>query len=273
MPPLTEWSGGLHLSYRLVPVSDHLRTFLSAENGAPWQDVHAALPYDSERASPPETAPDPRRYRDAKQLYETAGFLYQDEGRVWFTDLGAALKRFLPRLSKTNAILVARHAALALAACQLRNPTDAGTKYDPSVRVFPFRAIWTAMLDLGLILSSDELNRALFKVTDDDSLARAIRAIHEARRSGRIDDLGSETIQGKGKNDRIIPWMSLASFGWTLIMDKRESPAEGYYHVRPEFITILEGALAAPARHREFSSVRAYAEYLGEAASLPKDVR
>ena len=273
MAPLTEWSGGLHLSYRLIPIADHLKTFLSAEHGAPWQEIHAALPYDPERASAGKTAPDPRRYRDAKQLYETAGFLYEDEGRVWFTELGAALKRFLPRISKANTILVARHAALALAACQLRNPTDAGSKYDPSVRVFPFRAIWAAMLDLGLVLSSDELNRAIFKVTDDDSLARAIRAIDEARRSGRIDDLGQETIQGKGKNDRIIPFMSLASFGWTLIMDKRESPAEGYYHVRPEFAPILEVALATPARHREFPSVRAYAEYLGEAACLPKDVR
>jgi hypothetical protein len=272
MAPLTEWSGGLHLSYRLIPVSDHLKTFLSVGDGAPWQEIHAALPYDSERASAGET-PDPRRYRDAKQLYETAGLLYQDEGRVWFTQLGSGLKRFLPLLSKANAILVARHAALALAACQLRNPTDAGSKYDPSVRVFPFRAIWAAMLDLGLVLSSDELNRALFKVTDDDSLARAIRAIDEARRSGRIEDLGPEVVQGKAKNDRIIPWMSLASFGWTLITDKRESPVEGYYHVRPEFAPVLEAALAAPARHREFPSAKAYAEYLGEAACLPKDVR
>src|SRR5205823_5166130 len=74
MAPRTEWSGGLHLSYRLIPgVSDHLKTFLSAENGTPWQEIHAALPYDSERAGA-GAAPDPRRYRDPKQLYETAGF-------------------------------------------------------------------------------------------------------------------------------------------------------------------------------------------------------
>jgi hypothetical protein len=273
MPGLKIWSGGLHLSFRLVPTSEQLRTFLAAENGTPWEEIHAALPYDTERARGGEAAPDARRYRDSKQLYETAGLVYQDDGRVWFTELGAALKRLQPRLSKANAVLIARHAALTLAACQLRNPTDAGSKYDPAVRVFPFRSIWTAMLELGLVIRSDELNRSIFRVADEASLAASIRAIRAVRQTGRIEDLGEETITGHGKNDRIIPWMSLASFGWTLIMDKRESPVDGYYHIRPEFVPILEGALATPPRHREFPSVKAYFEHLGEAACLPKDMR
>lgn len=273
MPPLTTWSGALHLSYRLVPPSEHLQAFLAADNGDAWEKIHAALPYDPQRGPGGAPTPDTRRYRDAKQLYETAGFLYQEEGRVWFTELGLALKRFLPHVTPANVVLIARHAALTLAACQLRNPTDAGSKYHTSMRVFPFRFIWMAMLDLGLRISSDELNRAVFRVTDEDSLYPAIRKINAFRRSRALEELGDEIITGEGKNDRIIPWISMASFGWTLLMDKRESPVEGHYFVRGNCVRLLEAAVRTPVRHRDFPSVGAYAEYLSESACLPRDLR
>ncbi len=273
MPGLTTWSGALHLSYRLVPPTPHLKTFMAAKNGATWEAIHAALPFDRERSEDPKAKPDSRRYRDPKQLYETAGLLFQEDGRVWFTELGMALKRFLPHITPANVVLIGRHAALTLASCQLRNPTDAGTKYDQRMNVFPFRFIWMAMLDLDLRINSDELNRAVFHVTNEDSLHEAISKIRESRRTGNLNVLGEETITGKGKDDRVIPLVSLASFGWSLITDKRESPIEGYYSVRENCVRLLEAAILTPARHREFASVREYAEHLSEAACLPKDLR
>lgn len=273
MPGLTTWSGALHLTYRLVPPTPHLKTFLAAENGAPWEAIHAALPFESKRSDVGGTKPDPRRYRDPKQLYETAGLLFQEDGRVWFTELGMALKRFLPHLTTANVVLIGRHAALTLASCQLRNPTDAGAKYDERMKVFPFRFIWMALLDLDLRINSDELNRAVFRVTDEDSLHEAITKIREFRRTGDLNVLGEETLTGKGKDDRVIPLVSLASFGWSLITDKRESPIEGHYSVRENCVRLLEAAILTPVHHREFASVREYAEQLSEAACLPKDLR
>jgi hypothetical protein len=273
MSGLTTWSGGLHLSYRLVPPIAHLKTFLAAENGAEWETIHTDLPFDPERSKYVGATADARRYRDAKQLYETAGLLFQEGGRVWFTELGLALKRFLPHLTATNAVLIGRHAALTLAACQLRNPTDAGAKYDEKMKVFPFRFIWMAMLELDFRINSDELNRALFRVVDEDSLREAISKIREFRRTAQVGLLGEETHTKKGKDDRIIPFVSLASFGWSLITDKRESPIPGYYCIRPHCVRLLEAAILTPVRHREYQSVREYAEHLSEAACLPRDFR
>jgi hypothetical protein len=271
--PLTVWSAALHQSFRLLPPSDHLKAFFAAEDGSHWKDIYDALPFDAERSSSGAGAPDARRFRDPKQVYETAGLLYLEDDFVWFTDLGRTLKRFLPHLNRQNMVLLARHAALALAACQLRNPTDAGLKYAETMRVFPFRFIWQAMLELDLRISSDELNRAIFRVTDAPSLTEAIERIRQARRGGSLDDLGEETISDKRKDDRIIPWVSLASFGWTLLMDKKEGGLAGYYKVRDDCVRLLEAAIQTPAEHRVFESTGAYVQHVSRAACLPKDLR
>ena len=276
MPPtsgLTVWSAALHQSFRLLPPSEHLKAFFAAEDGAHWEDIYGALPFDAERSSSGATSPDARRFRDPKQVYETAGLLYLEREFVWFTDFGHTLKRFLPHLSRENMVLLARHAALALAACQLRNPTDAGLKYADTMRVFPFRFVWQAMLELELRISSDELNRAIFRVTDAASLREAIEKIRQARRSGKPADLGEETISDKRKDDRIIPWVSLASFGWTLLMDKKEGGLTGYYRVRDDCVRLLEAAVQTPAEHRTFSSTAEYVRHVSRAACLPKDLR
>jgi len=272
MPSRTTWSGALHLSYRLLPSpTPHLQTFLSAAEGTPKQTVLQNLPFSANRSL--GTAPDSKRYREPKQLYETAGYLYEDNGLVRFTQLGNALKTFLPILNSANYIILARHAALAMTACQLRNPTGAGMKYDPTVQVFPFQFIWRAMLRLDLRLSSDELNRAIFAVTNESELDIAIDNIRRARAGGGLSVLGPETITGSGKNDRIIPMMSVAAFGWTLILDKADSPVPGHYHVRPECVRLLETAAIVRMPHNEFPSVKAYLDRISEAACLPKDLR
>ena len=269
------WGGSLHQTFRLLPTSSrNLRVFLESDGRSP-ADVLARLPYDSARAGgSPTPAPDPKRYRDGKQVYQTAGLLYEgSDDRIRVTQLGRTVLRWLEILNSKNSVILARHAAYALSACQLRNPTGAGRGYDPSVEVFPFAFIWIAMLALDNRISSNELNRGIFKVTNREALDKAIAGISEARAVGGENYLGEETIDAKAKNDRIIPWMSLASFGWTIFPDKGDSEKPGYYTIPSGMRALLSEAARATRRHREFDSTADYIEHISRSAALPPDLR
>lgn len=127
-----QWGGSLHQTFRLFPAdsqSPTLRPFLESD-GLGKAAVLAKLPYDRARAPDPASqGPDAKRYRDPKQVYQTAGLLYEADGVVHVTELGEATKRWLTIINEKNRLILVRHAAYALAACQLRNPTGAGKKY------------------------------------------------------------------------------------------------------------------------------------------------
>lgn len=274
---LRTWGGSLHQSFRLLPVdrqTPNLKAFLEAE-GLTEEELLARLPFDEARSSRVDAdGPDRKRYRDPRQVYQTAGMLHEgDDGRVHLTPLGHAVRRWLPLINTKNRVILARHVAYALAACQLRNPTRAGLKYDPTVRVFPFAFIWRAMLALDDRISSDELNRSLFKVTSEDELAAAIVNIRNARLAGDVTVLGDEDIQGRSKNDRIIPWMALASFGWSIFPDKRDGGGGTYYQLAFDTKRVVIEATKVGHRHRDFGSVAEYVEYIAACASLPRDLR
>lgn len=275
--PVVTWSGSLHQTFRLLPTdqqSRNLKPFLDADGLSP-DVLLSRLPYDSARSGDPtRTGPDPKRYRDGKQVYQTAGLLYEDGGKVHVTDLGDATRRWLSIINSKNRVILVRHAAYALAACQLKNPTGAGDKYGDEVEVFPFAFIWRAMLALGGRLSSDELNRGLFKVTNEDELVHTVETIRGARAKNDITLLGHETVTGKAKNDRLIPWMSLASFGWTLFPDKRGGDGGGdFYELDSHTLPVVKEAAKVRHRHRDFSTVADYVEHVARCAALPKDLR
>lgn len=267
------WSGSLHQTFRLLArdkQSPNLRPFLQADGLTPDQLLQR-LPYDRARAQDStRTGPDPKRYRDGRQVYQTVGLVYEDSGIVRVTELGRATLRWLDMLTEGNRVILARHAAYALAACQLRNPTGAGQKYAATVTVFPFAFIWRAMLALDGCISSDELNRSLFKVQNDAQLAASIESIRQARQQNDLTLLGDETITGHAKNDRIIPWVSLASFGWTLFPDKGN---ETHYKLDPKIRDVVRQASRIRHPHKEFPSVKAYIEHISRSAALPKDLR
>jgi hypothetical protein len=267
------WSGSLHQTFRLLPrdkQSGNLRPFLEAD-GLASTDLLERLPYDRARSKDPtKDAPDAKRYRDGKQVYQTAGLLYEDDGVVHVTDLGVATRRWLDIVTPKNRVILARHAAYALAACQLRNPTGSGKKYAETVDVFPFAFIWRAMLALDGHIDSDELNRGLFKVGNADQLEDCIASIRRARKEKDISILGDETISDGKKNDRIIPWVSLASFGWTLFPDKG---TDNYYQLDEATLSVVREASRIKHTHKEFSSVRNYIEHVSRCAALPKDLR
>jgi len=271
--PRLVWGGSLHTSFRLLPKpSGHLKPFLESD-GLTQDEVLAKLPYDKSRAKGSTSAvPTLKRYRDPRQVYESIGLLYDKDDIVHVTALGKATLRWLDMLTPKNVVLLGRHAAYALAACQLRNPIGV-QPYDSSVEVFPFSFIWRAMFALDGKLSSDELNRALFKVTNEDQLMEAISKIREARQAKDLAIMGEETITGDKKNDRIIPWMSIASFGWILIADKKGGDESGYYSMPKRTIGILRESAAIRHKHRDFGSKQSYVEHVAKSASLPRDIR
>jgi hypothetical protein len=127
------------------------------------------------------------------------------------------------------------------------------------------------MLTLDGTISSDELNRAIFKVKTEDELHEAIENIRKARAANDLSILGNETVTEQAKNDRILVWMAWASFGWTLIQDKRS--AGGTYSIAPNARRLVADAAAIKHRHREFQTEREYIEYLSMCAGLPEDLR
>lgn len=275
----TQWTGSLHQTFRLLPtaeMSGNLRPFLSSD-GLSSDAVLDKLPYDVARArarGATGTKPNPKRYRDGKQVYETIGLLYQgDDGLVHVTDLGRATLRWLDIINGKNSVILARHAVYALAACQLRNPTGAGNRFDHSVEVFPFQFIWRAMLSLDGRINSDELNRGIFKVKNEEDLEATIRAIRASREAEDVTRLGDEVVTGKAKNDRIIPWMSLASFGWTIFPDKRGGEDWSYYELVHKTMHIVKEASRIRRKHREFGTTEEYVQHVSRCAALPGDVR
>lgn len=272
-PGETVWTGSLHQTFRLLPdPSRNLRPFLESD-GRTEDEVLDALPYEPARArGRVATRPDARRYRDARQVYQTAGLLYEVDGKVRVTELGQTVLRWLDLLNEGNAPVLGGFAAYALAACQLRDPTRAGQRYDESVEVFPFLFIWRAMLALDDRISSEEMNRAMFKVTTEASLRDAIAVIRAAREEDDEEAMGDRVIEGDlRRNDRIIPWISIASFGWTLISDKDEHG--GYYRIKPRARSVIVRAAALRPKHREFESTEQYVRFLSTMAGLPQEVQ
>jgi hypothetical protein len=270
--PRKEWGGSLHTTFRLLPEPlGHLKPFLDGDGKTP-DDLLKALPYDSSRSKTPGEIPDPKRYRDVRQVYETTGLLYEgDDDLVHVTDFGKATLRWIGRLTPKNVVILGRYAAYALSACQLRAPI--GFPYDPSVTVFPFAFIWRAMLTLDNKISSDELNRALFKVTNETELPQAIDRIAEARAKSDLSIMGDETVSGDKKNDRIIPWISIASFGWTLLQNKGSGEESGYYKIPEHTLSMIREAAAIRHNHRNFATKRQYVEHISRMAALPQDLR
>jgi hypothetical protein len=251
-----------------------LDVFLAGD-GKTQDQILSELPYHKARSADPGALPDPKRYRDGRQLLRTVGLLYDEpyDGthRLHVTALGKAVARWRPVINERNAPVLGRHAAQALAACQLRNPTREGRDYGSDVVVFPFSFIWRAMLALDDSISSDELNRALLKVRNEDELEEAIDRIKASRAANDVTLLGDEVVTEQAKNDRILIWIAWASFGWTLIQEKRA--AGGVYAIAPNARRVVSDAASIRHKHRNFESERDYVEQISLCAGVPEDLR
>jgi hypothetical protein len=272
------WSCSFRSTFRLYPDDtggrDALDVFLGGD-GKTQNQILSELPYHKARSADPGAIPDPKRYRDGRQLLRTVGLLYDEpvDGtrQLRVTALGRAVARWRSVINERNAPVLGRHAAQALAACQLRNPTPDGSDYNSTTVVFPFSFIWRAMLALDDTISSDELNRALLKVENEEELADAVIRIRKSRASNDPSVLGQEVVTEKAKNDRILIWIAWASFGWTLIQEKQAKG--GVYAIAPNARRVVADASAIRHKHRDFESEKDYVEYVSLCAGLPEDLR
>ena len=263
------WNCGFRQSFRLLHAGedeDLLDVFLSS-HGRTENEVLDAIP----RPRSAGGAPDAKRYREPRQLFRTTGLLYDrldgGERRVVVTELGHAVRRWRPNLTEENASVLGRFAALALSACQLRNPSKEAKDYPVGTEVFPFAFIWRAMPLLDGRISSDELNRGVLHAMSQAELDDIVDRLKHARRK---NDHGSLRPPLVDNNDRLIPWMAWASFGWTLISPKEGS---GFYAIRPRLMRIVADAASIKRRHHEFGDEAEYIEYVVSCAALPKDLR
>ena len=261
------WSGSLHSTWRLLPEpTASLQVFLDSD-GLDQEAVRSRLPYAAARAGGAGGGtPSPKRYRDARQVYQTAGFIIERGGVVEVTPLGAVVRRFLDSPTMASALLIGPHAVQVLGAAQLRNPGRAASTYALRVKVHPFHAIWRVMAACDWKISSEELNRVVMRIEDDGAVVGAANRIRQAREILDNDVtadsdaiLGPAVIAGRSVNDRLIPWISLASFGYSLIGDK---DSDGYYRARPEAKALLSRAAANPQTHHEFEDMMSYLDYL-----------
>lgn len=256
------WSCSLRHSFQLYPKPDRVTEVFLDSDGRTESDIAKALPFSSARSqsdvSKNDGRPDGRRLREPLAIYEQIGLLERTNKQVTLTSLGKALSDWRDRLDNQDAWVVASHVASALAACQLRNPTQLGIKYDVSLKVFPMAFIWRAMLELDNKISSDELNREVFRLTAASEIPDMIARIR-AHRNNPTSQLRGETVTGKSKNDRIIPWMAMASCGWLLIAPKKETRT-GYYKVRHLALEILRLAVRREHVHMDFHDIPSYLE-------------
>lgn len=283
----TTWGGSLHSSLRIFPPANYLVPYLSS-HGLTRDEVRARLPFDPARSNNPnKTEADDKRRRDVRHMCAWTGLAYMGtDKRLGVTELGAAVLRWClipdgheqPLINKHNMLILGRHAAYALAACQLRNPTKAARKYDSSMVVFPFAFIWRVMLASDDRLSSDELNRAVLRIRSEDDIPECVRLIAESRKAADAGDpnaadiMGDETLTGSGTNDRLIAWIAMAAFGWVLVCDKRETGTP-YYEIRTNARDILRSASSIDYRHRDFGTEAEYVEFISDMAALPRDLR
>lgn len=268
------WSVGLHQSVRILGGASPWLSAVLKSGGLSDVEVLNRLPYDSARSrGTGGGAPDPRRYRDAREVVQTMGLAYESPSGVFrVTEFGSATLRWLPEIRASNAVALGRHAAIALAACRLRNPMRKRVNYGPDVSARPFAYLWRAMLALDDIIYSDEINRSLLYAMDDAGLDEAIDRIRRHRADPAAGALQGEVESGASKNDRIIPIVAAASFGFTFIQDKRETGGQ-FYRLRPETRRVVEAAAKAEFPVYDHDDVPDYVEHLSNMASLPEDLR
>lgn len=207
-------------------------------------------------------------------MFDNAGLLFIEDGRIRSSQFGRFVKGSFVRLEEA-AENIKREIALSaigvLGRYQLLNPTTANRKYPIGCDVFPFRAIWQAMLTLG-DLHWEELHRVILRVMSTADLASAIERITAARAEAEYNPndnasaehfLGSKIYADSSQaRRRMTPWFSLAGFGWLLIT---RDAKDGRRFLVPEYRAYIEDELRKPRSWIDFGTdVEAYFRHLDQ---------
>lgn len=254
-------------------VNAKLQAFLESE-GTTYR-----RPYDEIIAKTGGTIA-PNRLETYKKLFEDLGLIFVSDGQVNLSELGRVLLGSLSSAVekvKSENLRVAAAAVAVLGRYQLLNPTTHNRDYPADCDVLPYRAIWSAMSQLGS-LHWEELHRVLLRVMRSQDMPGAIQTIRTARDTAGYDPqdplsasqlLGPAVYQDSDQaTRRMTPWFSAAGFGGLLI--DRE-PTDG----RRSLTEIGRDVIAAELRNQvnwhDFGTDRdAWFAYLNDAVSIAR---
>lgn len=213
------------------------------------------------------------RYQDMLQLCELMGLCYEGtDHQLHVTPFGMLVFRLLDQLNEQNSRLLHSYAVQALTVCQLASPLHRAPDVAAD-NLFPCICIWRALLALDGWLSTEELHRVLLQVMTMEDLDAAILRIAHARTTQDDISSGFPAFPSSHVASQVHTWMSLASFGWTLLAPEYIGDAAWCYRVRPTATAFLTRAVRSHPRSYHFPTVHAYVTYIAQAAGVPQDVR
>lgn len=251
-------------------INAKLQAFLESE-GAAYRRPYAELIAKAGGAIAPN------RLETYKKLFEDLGLIFISGGKVNLSELGQVLTSSLSSVAekvKSENVRIATAAAAVLGRYQLRNPTTHNRDYPADCDVLPYRAIWSALSQLGS-LHWEELHRVLLRVMRSQDLPAAIQTIRTARETAGYDPqdpssasqlLGPAVYQDSDQaTRRMTPWFSAAGFGGLLI--DRE-PADGRRSLTEIGKEVVAGELRNQVGWHDFGADRdAWFAYLDDAVS------
>ena len=214
-------------------------------------------PYQNILDKIPGTDLSPTRIETLKKLFQDACLLRvkesDDTKRIEITPLGAALGR-----KWANAHLIIENERKTLATSviqvlnryQLINPTTVDRFDSDTSDIFPYRAIWQAMLELDDRLHAEELNRVLLRATTQVELKDAIEKIRVARSQPNYDPnnqgiadslLGPRVFSDPEQAARrMTPWFSMAGFGGLLFNEDGRTWRSLKASIKPTLLKCLD---------------------------------
>ena len=226
-----------------------------------------------------------QRLRTYRKMYEQLGLLYPKNNKIALSRLGFQFKNLKSTIIEKRDELfdnLARSAIDILSRYQLKNPVDDPHNALPDdFDVFPFVAIWMAMIGLDGKLHSQEMNRVLLRVKKMAYIPEAIQKIAAARSdlgnysSASVTDLehhlGAEVVTNQ-PTARMAAWFSNA--GWGGLTIERNVDSDGFRALTPQGRKYLPTVLASPPPFYTASDADDwFAHYIGSQAATPASVR
>lgn len=278
---MTTWPSGLRdttefpeLEVTIVgDLRAHLDGFLHLD-GVGWTD------YDAQKTDSGLEVTE-QRLRTYRKMYEQLGLLYRNDNKIALSRLGHQFQYLKSSIVEKRDELfdnLARSAIDILSRYQFKNPVDDSHNALPAdFDVFPYVAIWMAMMKLGGKLHPQEMNRVLLRIERMSELPAAIQKIAAARSalgnyggaSGAdlASYLGAEVVTDQ-PTARMASWFSTA--GWGGLIIDRNVDSDGFRNLTRQGMKYLPTVLDSPPSFYTTSNVDDwFTHYIGSQAVAP----
>lgn len=281
---MTTWESGSRDTTQFpeleVNIEGELRTHL---DGFSQLDGVGLTDYETQKADSGLSVSD-QRLRTYRKMYEQLGLLYPKNNKIALSRLGFQFKNLKSTIIEKRDELfdnLARSAIDILSRYQFKNPVDDPHNALPAdFDVFPFVAIWMAMMELGGKLHPQEMNRVLLNVEKMADLQAATQKIAAARSvignysgASAADlerHLGAEVVTDQ-PTARMASWFSNA--GWGGLIIERNVDSDGFRNLTSQGRKYLPAVLASPPQFYTTSDVDDwFTHYIGNQAVAPASV-